>query len=386
MDAVKEEKLKKITRITLVILLTINLINYYVSKYRTVKIPLPDVVVQHPIERSMAEYVKQTGNTVAYQSVDLVARIEGFLEDINFTDGTFVEKGKTLFLIEPETYLAKVKEAEAQLAADKAMYTYDKLEYARQKRMYKDKATSLSNVEKWLAKQESSAASVEKSKENLDIQKINYGYTEVKAPFDGRIGRHMIDKGNLVGKTAPTILATIEQLDPMYVYFNLNEIDFFRLREAAKEQGIDEKVIRQVPVEISLQKGLNYQYKGNLDFVNTGLNASTGTMEFRALLPNKDDALLPGLFVEIKIGIDPAKSRLTVPEDAIQFDQVGPYLLAVDKNNEVLLKRVELGPLEKGHRAIAKGVDKNDKIIIQGLQKVSIGHKVNPAFPKSKAT
>lgn len=380
----KTEKFKQIARITLIVLLTVNIVSYYMGKYRSVKIPLPIVEVQKPISREMSVYVKQTGNAVAYHAVDLVARVEGYLEAINFTDGTFVEKDKVLFNIEPETYIAKLKEAEAALVAEKAMHTYDKLEYERQKRMYKQNATSLSNVEKWLAKSEQSTASVEAAKENLTIAKINYGYTQVKAPFNGRIGRHLVDKGNLVGHGMATTLATIEQIDPIYVYFNLNEIDFLLLRESVKDREITEKVIRQVPVEISLPSGENYKYKGNLDFINTGLNASTGTLEFRALLPNKGNILLPGLFVQIKIAVDSPIPRLTVPDKALQYDQVGPYLLVVNQDKRVVLKRVELGPLERDIRAISSGIKATDDVIVSGLQNASEGNLVDPVFDKKK--
>ncbi len=384
MDLNKAEKFKLITRMILIALLVINIINYYTGKYRTVKIPLPTVTVAEPVSRPMSDYVTQTGNTVAYNAVDLVARVEGYLDEINFIDGTFVKKDDTLFVIEPEPYLAKLKEAEAELAARKAIHTYDVLEYKRQKRMYKQNATSLSNVQKWLAKSEASTAEVEKAAENLVTAQINYSYTQVKAPFDGRIGRHLVDKANLVGHGMATILATMEQLDPIYVYFNLNEIDLIILRAAIREQEIDEKVIKQVPVEITLPTGNNYQFKGKLDFINTGLNASTGTLEFRALLPNKELVLLPGLFVQIKIAVESAVPRLTVPDTALQYDQVGPYLLLVDKDNRVALQRVELGPLEKGIRAIASGIKASDHVIVKGLQSASEGHLVHPTFDEKK--
>ena len=154
------EKFKKITRLILIALLIINIINYYNAKYRTVTIPPPTVHVMYPVLKSMSQYVKQTGNTVAFHMVDLVARVEGYLEEIQFVDGTFVQKGKTLFVIEPAPYLAKLKEAEATLDAQNALHTYDALEYARQKKMYRQNATSLSNVEKWLAKSDASTADV----------------------------------------------------------------------------------------------------------------------------------------------------------------------------------------------------------------------------------
>jgi RND family efflux transporter MFP subunit len=385
MDFLKTEKFKIIARITLIVLLASNLIAYYAGKYRTVKIPLPTVQVQKPVSRNMSEYVTQTGNTVAFNSVDLAARVEGYLDAINFVDGTTVKQGETLFVIEPEPYQAKLKEAEASLAAQQALHTYDALEYIRQKKMYKQNATSRSNVEKWLAKSEQSTAEVEKAKENLIIAQINYSYTHVKAPFDGRIGRHLVDKGNLVGHGVATTLATVDQINPIYVYFNLNEIDLILLRDSVKDQEIDEKVIRQVPVEIKLPSGKNYKFKGKLDFINTGLNASTGTLEFRALLPNQGYTLLPGLFVQIKIALQSPIPRLTVPDTALQYDQVGPYLLLVNQDNRVILKRVSLGPLESGIRAISYGLEPTENVIIKGLQNASEGNLVHPIFDEKTA-
>ena len=190
------------------------------------EIPAPKVVVQQPQWREMVEYVTQTGTLVAYNSVDLVARIEGYLDAIKFTDGSFVKKGQPLFVIQPEPYFEQLKAAQATVAAQKAYNVYVKSEYARQKKMYTQQATSLNNVEKWLAKTEESDAEIAKAVANEAIAAINYSYTHVEAPFDGRIGRHLVDVGNLVGNGVATNLANIEQIDPIYAYFNLNEFGF----------------------------------------------------------------------------------------------------------------------------------------------------------------
>lgn len=236
MDLAQKEKLKKIVQWMTVLLLIYSLYSCYQAKHQHIEIPLPKVFVQHPKTLQITQYMIQTGNTVAYNSVDLVARVEGYLETINFVDGTLVKKGDTLFIIEPAPYLAKLNEAKATLDAQKAVFAYDQSEYQRQQRMFRENATSKNNVEKWLAKKEESAAEVEKAQQNLEIAKINYSYTHVHAPFNGRIGRHLIDIGNLVGNGAATELATIDQLDPIYVYFNLNEIDLIPIREAAKKK------------------------------------------------------------------------------------------------------------------------------------------------------
>ncbi len=367
------------------ILFLLYLVVHHFSKSTPPAIPLPAVIVQKPVVAEMAEYVTQTGTTVAFNSVNLVARIEGYLESIEFTDGTLVKKGTELFVIQPQPYLEKLKAAQATVAAYKAAYAYDKSEYARQKRMYKENATSLNNVEKWLAKSQESEAQVNKATADEAIAAINYSYTHVSAPFDGRIGRHLVDVGNLVGNGKATDLATIEQIDTLYVYFNLNELDLLKLRKAALARGFKPQDINKVTVDVNLQNETGFNHKAKLNFINTGLNAATGTMELRALLDNKDHIFVPGLFVQVRVPITKPKKQLTVPDTSVLYDQIGPYLLVVDNNNVVVLKRVSLGSVQEGMRAITKGLDGQDRVIIGGLQNATPGNKVQIQDQKKTA-
>ncbi|CEG56169.1 efflux RND transporter periplasmic adaptor subunit [Legionella fallonii] len=372
----KNPKQVKIAGMVVIGLFLLYLIVHHFSKPKGPEIPIPAVTVQKPVMAEMVEYVTQTGTTVAFNSVNLVARVEGYLEQIEFTDGTYVKKGKELFVIQPKPYLEKLKAAQAAVAAHKAASAYDKSEYARQKRMYSQNATSLNSVEVWLAKMHESDAEVDKAIADAEIAAINYSYTRVLAPFDGRIGRHLVDVGNLVGNGAATVLATIDQVDTLYVYFNLNELDLLRLRQAARAQGVTAKDINQVTVDVSLQNEAEFNHKAKLDFINTGLNASTGTMELRALLDNKEHLFVPGLFVQVRVPISKPAKQLTVPDTALLYDQIGPYLLVVDKNNVVVLKRVILGGVELGVRAITQGIEAQDNIIVAGLQNATPGNKV----------
>ncbi len=374
----RDSKSVKIAGIAVAILLLIYLMSHFFGKSKAPAIPTPKVVVQQPKLAEMAEYVTQTGNTVAYNSVNLVARVEGYLDSIEFVDGTFVKKGKELFVIQPEPYFEKLRAAKATVTAGKASLVYNKSEYARQQRMYKEHATSLNEVEKWYAKTLEIAAELDKAEADEINAAINYSYTHISAPFDGRIGRHLVDVGNLVGHGEATNLATIEQIDPIYVYFNLNEIDLLNLRAAARARGFKPEDINQVPIEVSLQTDPKVKYKATLDFVNTGLNASTGTMELRAILQNKNYIFVPGLFVQVRIAITKPKKQLTVPDTAILYDQIGSYVLTVDNNDVVVTKRVTLGSVENGVRAVATGLAAQDKVIIDGLQNATPGNKVAP--------
>lgn len=337
---------------------------------------LPVVMVKSPVLAPSVSYVTQTGTTIAYNSVDLVARVEGYLEGIKFTDGSFVKKDSELFVIQPQPYLEQLKAAQATLAAKKAHYAYTQAEYARQKRMYKENATSLNNVEQWLAQNDEAQADVNAAIANEILAQINYGYTHVNAPFDGRIGRHLVDLNNLVGHGSATKLATIEEIDKLYVYFNLNELDVLKLRKAAREYGLKPKDIMKIMVDVKLQSDATFNHKARLDFVNTGLNASTGTMELRALLDNTDYYFVPGLFVQVRIPVTKPTKLLTIPDAAILYDQIGPYLLVVDDKQTVVLKRIDLGSLDNGQRAITKGLNAKDRVIVDGLQNANIGTTV----------
>lgn len=354
---------------------------FYLSKHQSSvglpQIPLPKVVVKLPQEKEIVDYVTQTGTLVAYNSVDLVARVEGYLESIEFVDGTFVKKGQELFVIQPDTYYQQWVAAQASVAVQVAENIYVKSEYERQKRMYTQDATSLNNVEKWFAKTQESDAEIQKAVANEIIAAINYSYTHVNAPFDGRMGRHLVDPGNLVGHGTATDLANIEQIDPIYAYFNLNELDFIKLRDAARANGFKPEDINQISVDIKLQNETTFKHKGKLDFVNTGLNSSTGTLEFRALLENKDYALLPGLFVQVRIPVTKPEKQLTVPSSAVLYDQIGPYVLIADANNVVQLKRVKLGSVDQDTRAITQGLTASDRVIVEGLQFATPNNKMD---------
>lgn len=353
-------------------------VGHHFAKPAHGELPTPVVMIKKPVLAETMEYVLQTGTTVAYNSVNLVARVDGYLQQIEFTDGSFVKKGKELLVIQPEPYLEQLKAAQATVAAQKAVYAYSKAEYERQQRMYKQNATSLNNVEKWLAKTHESQAEVAKAEADAENAAITYGYTHILAPFDGRIGRHLVDVGNLVGNGVATNLATIEQIDTLYVYFNLNEIDLLKLRAAMRENGIKPGQIREIPVGVRMQNETGFKHHARLDFVNTGLNASTGTMEMRALLENKKYDFVPGLFVQVRIPISKPSKQLTIPDTAVLYDQIGSYLLLVGKDNTVVLQRVELGSVDQGMRAVTKGLKAEDKVIVSGLQNATPGNTVEP--------
>ncbi len=248
----------------------------------------PPVTVAHPRSEPVADYIDLTGTVAASLAADLVARIPGYLQSVNFADGADVDAGQLLFVIEPAPYEQQLKLSEAALLQAQS-------EYDRQMELVKQNATSVANVEKWQSQRDQAAAQVE-------LAKINLGYTRVTAPFSGRIGRHLVDPGNMVGNTGDTKLATLNQIIPIYVYFNLNERDALRIRTAFRARGMEPRYgVGRAPVLVGLQDETGYPHQGTLDFINNGLSTSSGTIQLRAILTNTDKVLIPGVFARVRV-------------------------------------------------------------------------------------
>jgi RND family efflux transporter MFP subunit len=325
--------------------------------------PAPPVTVSKPLSMPVTDYLQSTGSVAAFKTVDLMARVEGYLRSVNFKDGSVVKAGQLLFVIEPEPYQAKLASYQAQLLDAQA-------EYDRQLRMIKENATSQANVDKWLSQRDQAAAAV-------TLAKINLSYTRVTAPFDGRIDRHLVDPGNLVGTMGTaTKLATIEQIDPAYVYFSINERDLLRVRAAVQTQTKKLGEAPAVPVQVALQTDEGYPHLGTLDFAGSGLDTGSGTLQLRASVPNARYTLLPGLFARLRIALAAPVPRLVVPDRIVSSDQVGSYLLTVGPDQKVRQQRIETGPLESDFRAVLAGLDANSEVVIDGLQNAIPGNLV----------
>ncbi|MCG6860301.1 MAG: efflux RND transporter periplasmic adaptor subunit [Chromatiaceae bacterium] len=338
--------------------------------------PPPAVTVAHPVVQPVTDYLEQTGSASAVAAVDLVARVAGYLESVKFVDGSIVDKGELLFVIEQAPYEADVKLAEATLEQQQAQLTRATEEYKRQLRLIKQKASSQADVEKWLSERNSAAAGVDEAKANIEIAKINLGYTEVRAPFKGRISRHLVDAGNLVGSPGPTKLATIEQIQPIYAYFNVDEPTVLRIRSLMRKRGTGPTNVDKIPVNLGLQNEQGYPHKGRLDYVDTGIDPSTGTLQVRAVLPNSDDSILPGMFARVQIPVERNEHALLVRNRALSVDQAGSYLLVVNADDVVEQRAVELGTLINGMRVVTKGVETSDWVVVEGLQRATPGTKV----------
>ena len=325
----------------------------------------PSVTVSCPAQEQVTDYVKLTGTLAPSRSVDLVARVTGYLESVDFEDGMFVESGQLLFVIEPETYQQEWVSAEAsRLQAES--------EYKRQVGLSEKNATSTANVEKWRSEWDQAKAQVE-------LAKLNLTYTRVTAPFSGRIGRRLVDPGNLVGPSVNSKLATLDQLVPIYVYFNLNEREALRLWEIIRQRGVDRRAaLGKTVVEVGVHNEEGYPHSGTLDFVGSGVSTSSGTIPMRAVLKNEDKVLFPGLFARVRIPIGEPRPMLVVPNNAIGSDQEGDYVLVADANDVVVRRTVVKGPPTRNGCAIQSGLTAEDRVIVVGLMRAKPGAKVIP--------
>jgi RND family efflux transporter MFP subunit len=323
----------------------------------------PPVTVRQPRTEPVTAYLDLSGTVAASQSVDLVARVPGYLQSVNFADGSFVTNGQLLFVIQPDSY-------EEQLKLDEAALLQAQSEYDRQKQLAQQNATSEANVEKWRSQRDQAQAEVA-------LAKINLSYTRVTAPFSGRIGRHLIDAGNMVGADGNTKLATLEQITPIYVNFNLNERDALRISAAMRARGqTPGESAGKAPVFVGLQNENGWPHRGTLDFVDNGISASSGTLSLRAALTNEDKLLFPGLFARVRIPLGEPKPMLVIPNRAIGNDQEGDYVLVVGADDVVARRSVVKGPLTENGCAIESGLNSTDRVIVNGLANVQPGDKV----------
>lgn len=327
-------------------------------------VSLEEVTVTRPVQTSVTDHLDSTGTFASSATVKIIARVDGILESVHFQDGSTVKKGERLFSIQRDTYEQQLKLYQAQLSQAQS-------EYARQLRLISQDATSQTRVESWRAKRDEAAA-------NTALAKINLGYTEIRAPFAGSIGRRLVDAGNLVGpNTGTTELAVLQRIDPIYFYFSINAPDAVeiqrRLLAGGKSKGSSSG---NTPVHLALGNDADYRYTGKLDFVDTGIDQSSGTIQLRAVFDNPDGLFIPGLFARIRIGLGQPVQRLAVPNRAVEQDQAGAYVLVVDTQDVVRQRRIQTGEQEGDTRVVTSGLSPSDRIIIKGLAYAQPGQKV----------
>jgi RND family efflux transporter MFP subunit len=344
--------------------------------------PPPKVDVGLPVQQGITRFLEATGNTAPIQTVDLVARVQGVLQSINYKDGSLVKAGTTLFTIEPDTYKFKLEQAQAAEAGAQASLKQSEADYKRQVDLVARQAVSQATLDTSTSTRDNAQANLQQAQANTKIAAVNFGYTNVVAPFDGIVSAHLISVGELVGAASPTQLATIVQLDPIYVNFNVNEQDVLRIRAEARRRGMTSSELTQLPIEVGLQTETGFPHKGKLDYAAPTINLSTGTLAVRGVLPNPDRVLLPGYYVRVRVPFDRQETALLVPDVALGSDQSGRYVLVVNGDNIVEQRKVQTGQLEGDLRVIESGLKPDDRVVIAGLLRAIPGQKVDPQLQK----
>jgi RND family efflux transporter MFP subunit len=344
---------------------------------RYVAPPAPKVTVALPLQQTVTSYLEATGNAAAVNSTNLVARVQGFLQTIDYKDGDVVKQGTTLFTIEPEPYKLKLEQAQAAEAGARAALKQAESEYERQTELASRQVASKAALDNATANRDSAVARLKQAEVDTKQAAINLGYTQVKAPFDGIVTARLVSLGELVGANGPTQLATIVQTDPIYVNFNISEQDVLNIRAEIRRLGITQAELEKVPIEIGLQTDKGYPHQGTLEYVSPKIDPSTGTLAVRAILKNPDGVLVPGYFVRVRVAADDLNSLL-VPDAALGSDQGGRYVLVVNKDDVVEQRKVTTGPKVGDLRAIDSGLKADDRVVVSGILRAIPGQKVDP--------
>ncbi len=338
--------------------------------------PPPQVTVAQPLERSVTDYLELTGTTQAIMTVQLRARVSGYLEKVLFQDGQFVTENQLLFLIQQNTYKDSLRQAEAAIALQKAQLEYASAQFVRYSELFQRKAAAQSDVDNWRFQRDAARANLANAEASRDLAKLNLDYTEVRAPFDGRIDRRLVDPGNLVGSGESTVLASLNKTNPIYVYFTISDSDLARLMKEAKwSPGKAES--QKWPVLMGVLNEKDYPHRGVLDFASITLTPTTGTLQLRGIFQNPDGAIVPGVYASIRV---PVKTRTAalVPQDAVSNDQRGAFLMVVNQSNVAERRGVKTGHLDGQLQVINEGITNKDWVVIKGLQKAVPGRTVTP--------
>ena len=353
------------------------------DKGETAAPPPPDVGVAKPILRDVTVFSEHLGSTQAFESVEVRARVTGELEQINFEPSTTVQEGKQLFLIEPRNYKAERDAADAALKSARADLARTESDLKRVEQAVKTNAVSQSDVDLARANRDMARASVLSAEAALDRSDLQLSYTQVRAPITGQVGRNQVDRGNIVSGSERTLLTTVNRMQPMFVYFDApEEIVLRALKNLDLTTQIDQQRVQNDEVtkaEVATLIDDDFPFTGPIDYVSNEVDAATGTIQLRAVLPNEDMRLFPGLFVRVRIPIQLLEDAVLIREEALGTDLGGRYVYVVGEGNVVERRYVQLGVVEPdGMVPILEGLDGSETYIVEGLLRARPGMPVTP--------
>jgi RND family efflux transporter MFP subunit len=344
----------------------------------------PTVSVALPVEREVTDYEEFTGRTDAVNHVDIRARVSGYLVKVNFKDGDVVNLGDLLYEIDPRPFQADLDMAKGELERLNAQKKLLDIQVDRYQKLAVKGAASQQDVDKYIAQQAENIGGIKTAQAKIEQAELNLGFTKITAPITGAISRTLLTVGNLINADS-TLLTTIVSIDPMYAYFNVEEPTLLRVEKMIRE-GILKERVDKVEVRMGLADDVDRQFplSGILDFVNNTVDPQTGTILLRGTFPNpyefhrRPPVLTPGLFVRVRLNIGPPHPTLLIDQRAIGTDQGQKYVYVIDKNNKVVYHRVRLGQLFDGLQSIEDGLKPDERVVVDGLQRIRPGVEVKP--------
>jgi len=332
-----------------------------------------------PIEQAVTPFEEFGGRAGAPDLIDLRSRVSGYLTKVNFKDGADVQDGDTLFEIEDPIYLANLAQTEATVLQRQADVGRMKAQLARVKRLVVSQAATEQEVENLTFETAAAEAAQLAAEAARDRAKLDVEFTKVLAPISGRIGRRLIDPGNLV-LADDTHLATIVAHNPIHAYFDYDERSILAMRRLVEEGKLTEAPDRTQPVQVSLGGEETYGLTGTINWVDNQIDMNTGTLRARIEIANPKGLLSPGMFVRLRVPLGPEETALLIPEEALGADQGQRFVYVVNPQDEIEYRRVEIGWLTEGKRVIRSGLSADERVVVTGLQRIRPGAKVHPWF------
>lgn len=344
----------------------------------------PIVEVDYVTTDNVNIYGEYVGRVNAQQFVEVRARVEGYLEDMLFDEGTFVDKGQTLFIIDPLVFKANVESAKASLNKSKAQLLKAERDLNRIRPLYRENAASQLDLDNAIAAYEAAQADVVVAEAQLTREENILGYTSVKSPISGYISQRNVDIGTLVGPSGKSLLATIVKTDTVRIDFSMTAVEYLHSKKRNVNIGQQQDSTRNWDafVTVTLADGSEYPYKGLVDFADPQVDPQTGTFSVRAEMPNMERELMPGQFTRVKMLLDVRENAVVVPTRCLEIEKGGAYIYVLRKDDTVERRYVELGPEINNNTVIERGLVKGETIVVEGFHKLNPGEKVIPQMAK----